>query len=80
MLAYGVCIAGYRALLITYGPEDRVVAIRTNDGEDVAALREMLRPYWEARPSIIEEAGRRTPASLPAGPSRPRSACPSSTS
>jgi hypothetical protein len=64
LLAYGICIAGDRALLITYGPDDRVVAIRTNDRDDVAALREILRPYWEDRPSIIEEAGRRTLASL----------------
>ena len=58
--AYSVCVAGDRGLLITYGDDDRVLAVRTNDPPDVAALRDMLRPYWADKQPIIEEAGRRT--------------------
>ena len=59
-LAYGLCIAGDRAILITRGDDGRTVAVRTNDPDDVAALRDLLRPYWENKEPIIEEAGRRT--------------------
>ena len=59
-LAYGICIAGDRGLLITRGDGGRTVAVRTNDPDDVAALRDLLRPYWENKEPIIEDAGRRT--------------------
>ncbi len=59
-LAYRICIAGDRGLLITRGEGGRTVAVRTNDPDDVAALRDLLRPYWENREPIIEDAGRRT--------------------
>jgi len=59
-LAYGICIAGDRGVLITRGDGDRTVAVRTNDPDDVAALRDLLRPYWENKEPIIEDAGRRT--------------------
>ena len=59
-LAYGICIAGDRGLLITRGDGDRTVAVRTNDPDDVAALHDLLRPCWENKKPIIEEAGRRT--------------------
>lgn len=58
--AYGVCIAGNRGLLIARGDGGRTVAVRTNDRTDVDALRDLLRPHWENKESIIEEAGRRT--------------------
>ena len=58
--AHGVCIAGDRGLLITYGDGGRTVAVRTNDRHDVDALRDMLRPYWMNKEPIIEETGRRT--------------------
>ena len=56
-LAYGICIAGDRGLLITRGDGDRTVAVRTNDPDDVAALHDLLRPCWENKEPIIEEAG-----------------------
>jgi transcriptional regulator with XRE-family HTH domain len=59
-LTYGICIAGDRGLLITRGEGGRTVAVRTNDPGDVAALRDLLRPYWENKDPIIEDAGRRT--------------------
>jgi len=59
-LAYGICIAGDRGLLITRGDGGRTVAVRTNDPDDVAALHDLLRPYWENKEPIIEDAGRRT--------------------
>jgi hypothetical protein len=59
-LACGICIAGDRGLLITRGDGGRTVAVRTNDRDDVAALRSLLRPYWEEKDPIIQEAGRRT--------------------
>lgn len=72
-LAYGVSIAGNRGLLIARGDGDHAVAVRTSDPDDVAALRDQLRPYWEDKEPIIEEAGRRTHESVtspsPAGPS-----------
>ena len=40
------------------------LAVRTNDPHDVAALRDLLRPYWEHKKPIIEEAGRRTRESV----------------
>jgi hypothetical protein len=58
-LAYGICIAGGRGLLITRGG-GRAVAVRTNDPDDVAALRDLLRPYWKNKKPIIADAGRRT--------------------
>jgi hypothetical protein len=63
-LAYGVFIAGDRGLLIAHGTDGRAVAIRTNDPHDVAALRDLVRPHWEGRKPIIEQAGRRTPDSV----------------
>ena len=59
-LAYGICIAGDRGLLINRGGGGRTAAVRTNDPDDVAALRDLLRPYWEKKEPIIEDAGRRT--------------------
>jgi transcriptional regulator with XRE-family HTH domain len=59
-LAYGICIAGDRGLLITRDDDGRTVAVRTNDPDDVAALQDLLRPYWENKEPIIEDAGRRT--------------------
>jgi hypothetical protein len=59
-LAYNICIAGDRGLLITRGDEGRTVAVRTNDPDDVAALHDLLRPYWKNKKPIIEDAGRRT--------------------
>lgn len=63
-LAYGICIAGDRGLLIAHADGDHAVAARTNDPRDVAALRDMLRPYLESNEPIIEETGRRTPESV----------------
>lgn len=63
-LAYGVFIAGDRGLLIAHGTDGRAVAVRTNDPHDVAALRDLVRPYWEGKKPIIEQAGRRTPDSV----------------
>ena len=74
VLAYGVCIAGDRALLITYGPEDRVVAIRTNNSEAFAALREMLRPLGKPGRRSSKRPGGGGGPRWGAGPSRPRSA------
>jgi hypothetical protein len=71
-LAYGICVAGDHGLLIAHSDGDRAVAVRTNDPYDVAALRDLLRPYWENKKPIIEEVGRRTPESVTgrtAGPS-----------
>ena len=59
-LAYGICIAGGRGLLMTRGDGGRTVAVRTNDPDDVAAFHDLLRPYWENKDPIIEDAGRRT--------------------
>ena len=59
-LAYGICIAGDRGVLITRDDGGRTVAVRTNDPDDVAALQDLLRPYWENKEPIIEDAGRRT--------------------
>jgi hypothetical protein len=59
-LAYGICIAGDRGLLIARGDGGRTVAVRTNDPDDVAALHDLLRPYWKDKKPIIEDAGRRT--------------------
>ena len=59
-LAYGICIAGDRGLLIAPGDGGRMVAARTNDPHDIAALRDLLRPYWKNKEPIIEEVGRRT--------------------
>jgi hypothetical protein len=59
-LAYDICIAGDRGLLIAGGDASRVVGVRTNDHHDVNALRTLVRPYWENRKPIIEEAGRRS--------------------
>ena len=59
-LAYGICIAGGRGLLIARGDGGRTVAVRTNDPDDLAALRHLLRPYWETKEPIIKDAGRRT--------------------
>lgn len=59
-LAYDIYIADDRGMLITRSDGGRTVAVRTNDPDDVAALRDLLRPYWENKKSIIEEAGRRT--------------------
>ena len=73
-LAYGICIAGDRGLLIAHADGDHAVAARTNDPHDVAALRGLLRPYWENKEPIIEEAGRRTEESVTG---RSRSAVPS---
>jgi transcriptional regulator with XRE-family HTH domain len=58
-LAYGICIAGGRGLLITRGG-GRTVAVRTNNPDDVAALHDLLRPYWKDKKPIIEDVGRRT--------------------
>jgi hypothetical protein len=59
-LAYSICIAGDRGLLITRGDRGRTVAVRTIDPDDVAALHDLLRPYWENKKPIIEDVGRRT--------------------
>ena len=59
-LAYGICVAGGRGLLFAHGAEGHAVGVRTNDSDDVNALRELLRPYWEGKKPIIEEVGRRT--------------------
>ena len=59
-LAYGICIAGDRGLLIARGDGSRAAAVRTSDRDDVKVLRDLVRPYWENRKPIIEEAGRRT--------------------
>jgi hypothetical protein len=72
-LAYGICIAGDRGMLIAPGDNGRAIAVRTNDCHDVTALRDLLRPYWEGQKTIVEQLGRRTPESLTgcstAGPS-----------
>ena len=59
-LAYRICIACGRGLLITRGDGGRTVAVRTKDPDDVAALHDLLRPYWENKEPIIADAGRRT--------------------
>lgn len=59
-LAYGICIAGDRGLLIAGSDASRTAGVRTNDHHDVNALRNLVRPYWENKEPIIEEAGRRT--------------------
>lgn len=59
-LAYRICIAGDRGLLITRGEGGRTVAVRTNDPDNVAALHDLLRPYWKNKKPIIADAGRRT--------------------
>ena len=59
-LAYGVCVAGDRGLMIARGEGGHAVAVRTNDRDDVRALRDLLRPYWNNRAPIIEEVGMRT--------------------
>jgi transcriptional regulator with XRE-family HTH domain len=59
-LAYGMCVAGDRGLLIARGEGDKAIAARAADDRDVAALRDMLRPYWKDSDPIIEELGRRT--------------------
>lgn len=59
-LAYGICIAGDRGLLIARGDDSRTAAVRTNDRHDLNALRDLVRPHWENKKPIIEEAGRRT--------------------
>jgi transcriptional regulator with XRE-family HTH domain len=58
-LAYGICVAGDRGLLIARAG-DNAVAVRTSDRHDIAALRDLLRPYWKDKKPIIEELGRRT--------------------
>jgi hypothetical protein len=63
LLAYGICIAGGRGLLITRG-DGGTVAVHTNDAEDVAALHDLLRPYWQDKEPIIKDAGRRTRESV----------------
>lgn len=59
-LAYDICIAGDRGLLIAGSDASRMVGVRTNNHHDVNALRNLVRPYWENKKPIIEEAGRRT--------------------
>jgi hypothetical protein len=59
-LAYGICIAGGRGLLIARGDGGHAAAVRTNDSRDVAALHDLLRPLWKDKKPIIEDAGRRT--------------------
>ena len=59
-LAYDIYIAGDRGLLVTRSDGGQTVAVRTNDPDDVAALRDLLRPYWENEEPILQEAGRRT--------------------
>jgi hypothetical protein len=59
-LAYDICIAGGRGLLIARSRGGHTAAVRTNDLHDVDALRDLLRPYWENQEPIIEEVGRRT--------------------
>ncbi len=59
-LAYDICVAGDRGLLIARSRGGRTAAVRTNDHHDVDALRDLLRPYWENKEPIIEEVGRRT--------------------
>jgi hypothetical protein len=73
---YGVCIAGDRGLLITYGDGGRTVAVRTNDRHDVDALRDILRPYWADKQPIIEEVGRRTSETVAGRSSEPSVALP----
>ena len=63
-LAYGVCIAGDRGMLIAHGNDGHAVAVRTNDPHDIVALRDLVRPYWHGKKPIIEQAGRRTPDSV----------------
>jgi hypothetical protein len=75
-LAYRICIAGDRGLLITRGDGGRTVAVRTNDPEDVAALHDLLRPYWENKKPIIEDAGRRTRETVAGHSPRPSIALP----
>ena len=77
-LAYRICIAGDRGLLITRGEGGRTVAARTNDPDDVAALHDLLRPYWENKKPIIEDAGRRTRETVAGHSPNPPSHCPSS--
>lgn len=59
-LAYSMCVAGGRGLLIAHGDGGRTAAVRTSDSHDVKALRDLLRPFWQNKTPIIEEAGRRT--------------------
>lgn len=59
-LAFGICLAGDRGLLIASGNGGRAAAVRTNDRHDVNALRALLRPYWQNKEPIIQEVGRRT--------------------
>jgi hypothetical protein len=59
-LAYGVCVAGDRGLLIAGGQGGRAAAVRTDDDHDLHALRKLLRPYWQGKEPIIQEVGRRT--------------------
>ena len=51
---------GDRGLLIARGDGNLTAAVRTNDSHDVNALRDLVRPYWENKKPVIEEAGRRT--------------------
>lgn len=59
-LAYGICVAGDRGLVFVHGEDGRAVGVRTNDPDDVKALRRLLRPYWQDKKPIIEQVGRRT--------------------
>jgi hypothetical protein len=59
-MAYDICVAGDRGLLIAGSDASRTVGVRTNHHHDVNALRNLVRPYWENKKPIIEEAGRRT--------------------
>jgi hypothetical protein len=59
-LAYDICVAGDRGMLIAGSDGSPMVAVRTNNHHDVNALRNLVRPHWENKKPIIEEAGRRT--------------------
>jgi hypothetical protein len=59
-LAYGIYVAGDRGVLVAHGDGGRAVAVRTGGPPDIAALRDLLRPYWKGSRSIIEDLGRRT--------------------
>jgi hypothetical protein len=70
-LAYGICVVGDHGLLIAHSDGDRAVAVRTNDPYDVAALRDLLRPYWETRSRSPRRPGGAPQSPSPAAPRGP---------